>query len=195
MSEWSMTRRGVLAGATAVAAASVGGAAGASAKVLSGPDEELAWTPAWRIKEMFKARSLSPLEFAQFLVGRVERNAHLGAFITVFPEHLIDAARAATERPGDGLLAGLPVSVKDTVFTKGQRTTLGSALFKDHVPETDSVASEQVKRHGGIIFAKSNTPEFALNRRTFNLVSRESLNPWDTTRTSGGSSEIGRAHV
>lgn len=187
MSEWGFTRRGVLAGATAVAATSVGGATGALAAAAR-PDEELAWTPAWRIKEMFRARSLSPLEFAKFLVERTERNEHLGAFITVFPEHLLDAARAATDRPGEGLLAGLPVSIKDTVFTKGQRTTLGSALFKDHVPETDSVASEQVKRHGGIIFAKSNTPEFALNRRSFNLVSREARNPWDTTRTSGGSS-------
>lgn len=190
--EKGVSRREVLAaGAVSVTAASLAAtAANAAAPKTSagGRDDELAWTPAWRIKEMFKARQLSPLEYAQFLVARVERNQHLGAFITVFPEHLLEAAKAATEKPGDGLLAGLPVSVKDTVFTKGQRTTLGSALFKDHVPDIDSVASEQIKKHGGIIFAKSNTPEFALNRRSLNMVSREAVNPWDTTRTSGGSS-------
>lgn len=185
-----LSRRDVLAaGAAGVTAVSIAAPLDAtpSAKAASTGDE-LAWTPAWRIKQMFAARQLSPLEFAQSLLARTERNQHLGAFITVFPEHLLESAKTATDRPGDGLLAGLPISVKDTLFTKGQRTTLGSALFKDHVPDKDSVASEQVKKHGGIIFAKSNTPEFALNRRSMNLVAREAVNPWDTTRTSGGSS-------
>jgi Asp-tRNA(Asn)/Glu-tRNA(Gln) amidotransferase A subunit family amidase len=189
-----LTRRDVLAagtaGVTAAALAPAAQAKPAAAKAGGGDggDDELAWTPAWRLKEMFKARQLSPLEYARFLVARLDRHAELGAFITVFPDHLLEQAKAATERPGDGLLAGLPVSVKDTVFTKGQRTTLGSLLFKDHVPDVDSVASEQIKKQGGIIFAKSNTPEFAMNRRSFNMVSREAVNPWDTTRTSGGSS-------
>lgn len=156
------------------------------------PDEELAWTPAWRLRELFAGRKLSPLEFARFLLARVERHADLGAFITVFPELLLEQAAAATERYGRGEAAapllGLPVSVKDTVFTKGQRTTLGSRLFQDHVPEVDSVASERVKQAGAIIFAKSNTPEFAMNRRTLNLVTREAVNPWDLRRTAGGSS-------
>lgn len=158
----------------------------------SGQDEALAWTPAWRLREMFQARSLSPLEYAKALLARVERHAGLGAFITVFPEQLLDQAAAATQAyaRGDAAapLLGLPVSVKDTVFTKGLRTTLGSRLFEDHVPETDAVAAERVKAAGAIIFAKSNTPEFAMNRRTMNLVAREALNPWDRTRTTGGSS-------
>jgi len=155
-------------------------------------DDELAWTPAWRLREMFTARQLSPLEFARFLLARVERYSDLGAFITVFPELLLEQAAAATERfaRGETLapLTGLPVSIKDMVFTKGQRTTLGSRLFADHVPETDSVAAEQLKAAGAIIFAKSNTPEFAMNRRSMNMVAREAVNPWDRTRTSGGSS-------
>lgn len=158
----------------------------------SGQDESLAWTPAWRLREMFERRSLSPLEFARFLLARVERHAGLGAFISLFPELLLEQAAAASDAyaRGDAAapLLGLPVSVKDTIFTKGQRTTLGSRLFVDHVPDTDSVASEQVKKAGAIIFAKSNTPEFAMNRRTMNLVTREALNPWDRTRTTGGSS-------
>jgi aspartyl-tRNA(Asn)/glutamyl-tRNA(Gln) amidotransferase subunit A len=158
--------------------------------MMTAPDDELAWTPAWRLRELFRARKLSPLEYAEFLAARMERLEHLGAFITTFPEQLIEQASAASERKGDDLplLHGLPVSIKDVIFTKGQRTTLGSLLFADHVPKEDSVASEQVKKLGGIIFAKSNTPEFAMNRRCFSLVAREALNPWDTTRTSGGSS-------
>jgi Asp-tRNA(Asn)/Glu-tRNA(Gln) amidotransferase A subunit family amidase len=155
-------------------------------------DEALAWTPGWRLREMFLARQLSPLEFARFLLARAERYADLGAFISVFPDLLLEQAAAATERYARGealpALAGLPVSIKDVVFTKGQRTTLGSRLFEDHVPEIDSVASEQLKKAGAIIFAKSNTPEFAMNRRSMNLVAREAVNPWDRTRTSGGSS-------
>ena len=126
---------------------------------------------------MFRAHELSPLEFARFLLERVERHAGLGTFISVFPELLIEQAEAATVRlmRGDDLplLHGLPVTVKDSIFTKGQRTTLGSLLFKDHVPEVDSVASERLKQAGAIIFAKTNIPEFALFRRTFNLLTRD----------------------
>jgi Asp-tRNA(Asn)/Glu-tRNA(Gln) amidotransferase A subunit family amidase len=156
-------------------------------------DTELAWTPAWRLREMFASRELSPLEFAQSLLARVERLDDLGAFITVFPEHLLSEARAATDHYARGieglpLLHGLPVSLKDSIATKGQRTTYASLLFKDHVPNEESVASERLKQSGGIIFAKSNLPEFELNRRSVNLVTKECLNAWNRKRTSGGSS-------
>lgn len=184
-----LTRRNVLAGGAASVAAS-SFLTPSSIMAASDLNDELAWTPAWRLKEMFAGRQLSPLEYARFLLDRIEGHRDLGAFITVFPELLLKQAKAATERTGDDLplLHGLPVSIKDTVFTRGQRTTLGSLLFTDHVPDVDSVASERVKQTGGIIFAKSNTPEFAMNRRSLNHVSREAVNPWDTTRTSGGSS-------
>ncbi|MBW8752748.1 MAG: amidase [Sphingomonadales bacterium] len=156
-------------------------------------DAELAWTPAWRLRKMFAARQLSPLEFAQFLLARVEKLEDLSAFITVFPEHLLTEAKAATENYARGLeglplLHGLPVSLKDSIATKGQRTTYGSLLFKDNVPEVESVASERLKQSGGIVFAKTNLPEFELNRRSINLLTEECLNAWDRTRTSGGSS-------
>ncbi|MET0241170.1 MAG: amidase [Sphingobium sp.] len=154
--------------------------------------EELAWTPAWRIREMFGDGSLSPVEYAEHLLARADRLSHLGAFISLFPEHLLAEAQAATEALGKGddlpPLHGLPVSAKDTVMTKGLRTTLGSKLFEDFVPEADSPSVHYTKEAGGIIFGKTNTPEFAMNRRSMNLVSREAVNPWDQTRTSGGSS-------
>jgi Asp-tRNA(Asn)/Glu-tRNA(Gln) amidotransferase A subunit family amidase len=188
------SRRELLMTGVAGMAASTFGPTEANAssrtKSDSGADGELAWTPAWRLRQMFSARELSPLEFAEFLVARTERHSDLGAFITVFPEHLLEQARIATEQRGEDLplLHGLPVSLKDNIFTSGQRTTLGSRLFKDQVPDVDSVASERLKKAGGIIFAKSNMPEFALYHRSLNLLCREALNPWDTTRTSGGSS-------
>lgn len=154
--------------------------------------DELAWAPAWQIKELFEGGDLSPSEYADYLLDRCSLYSHYGAFITLFPEYLREQASAATERYARGeqrgLLDGLPVSVKDTIFTKGQRTTLGSLAFADMVPDTDAVPCERIRAEGGIIFAKTNTPEFALNRRTVNLVSREALNPWDRRRTSGGSS-------
>jgi Asp-tRNA(Asn)/Glu-tRNA(Gln) amidotransferase A subunit family amidase len=158
-----------------------------------GQPDELAWTPAWQLRELMGARLLSPVEYARFLLDRVERyGTRLGAFISVFPDHLLDAARSAEVAIMRGgplaPLHGLPISVKDILWTKGQRTTLGSKLFADFIPDRDSVAIERIRQAGGIVFAKANLPEFSMNRRTLNLVAREALSPWDARRSSGGSS-------
>lgn len=183
-------RRTVLKGlAAAVAVSAVGAPAFAAAS------DDLAWTPAWRLRELMVAKKLSPVEYARFLLERVERyGTELGAFITVFPDHLLTSAKAAEAMimRGEKLprLHGIPVSVKDLLWTKGLRTTLGSAVFADFVPDRDAVSVERVRREGGIVFAKANTPEFGMNHRSVNLVSREALNPWDPERkrSSGGSS-------
>jgi Asp-tRNA(Asn)/Glu-tRNA(Gln) amidotransferase A subunit family amidase len=153
-------------------------------------DDELAWMPGWRLRELFAARKLSPLEYARFLLNRIDRNRNLGAFITVDGDDLIDGAAAATKlnRPDLPLLHGLPVSVKDLIYTKGLRTTMGSRLLTDFVPNDDAVAVERVRRAGGIVFAKTNTPEFGKYLRTMNLIASEACNPWDTSCTAGGSS-------
>lgn len=183
-------RRALISGAGAFAAAIA--PTGLSASAASGccADDELAWTPAWRLREMFRSRTLSPLEYASFLLDRIEKHKNLGAFITVDGDYLLDRAKAATEARGPDLplLHGLPVSVKDLTFTKGLRTTMGSRIFADFVPDVDSVAVERVRRAGGIVYAKTNTPEFGKYFRTMNLVAPEACNPWDTARTSGGSS-------
>jgi Asp-tRNA(Asn)/Glu-tRNA(Gln) amidotransferase A subunit family amidase len=139
---------------------------------------------------LFIERRLSPLEYARFLLERIERTRELGAFITVDGDRLIDAAKAASELSGPDLplLHGLPVSVKDLIYTQGLRTTMGSRLFADYVPDADAVAVERVRKAGGIVFAKSNTAEFGKHFRTMNLIAPEACNPWDTTRTAGGSS-------
>ncbi len=181
-------RRKLIAGTVGAAASLMlpWGAARSAAKA----SDELAWIPAWKLQEMFRRRSLSPLEYARFLVRRIEDHKALGAFITVDGDYLIDQARIASEVSGRDLplLHGLPVSAKDLLYTKGLRTTMGSRIFAGQVPDRDAVVIERVRAAGGILFAKTNTPEFGKATRTVNLVADEARNPWDTKRTSGGSS-------
>ena len=89
--------------------------------------------------------------------------------------------RRTGNRVGDplGPLHGVPVCIKDLFWTKGIRTTYGSKLFEDFVPESDAIFAERLRGAGAIIFAKNNTPEFGMNRRSLNLVARECLTPWD----------------
>ena len=155
--------------------------------------EELSWIPAWRLREMLVARELSPVELMQHVLERAERlGPELHPFLSVVPELALGEARAAEAAiaRGDelGPLHGIPVSVKDVLWTRDIRTTLGSKLYEDFVPDEDCIPVERLRRAGAIVFAKANAPEFSLNRRTVNLLGPETLNPWDTRRSSGGSS-------
>lgn len=107
--------------------------------------------------------------------------------------HALEERRAAGEDPGP--LWGVPFSVKDTYDTAGVRTTYGSRVFADHVPERDAELVRRVRAAGGILIGKTNTPEFAIHVRTVNDLNPETRNPWDTTRTSGGSSGGSAASV
>ncbi|MFT3965294.1 MAG: amidase, partial [Sphingobium sp.] len=155
--------------------------------------DELAWTPAWKLREMIGNRRLSPVELMTAHLARVERlQPVISPFITIDAEGAAASAREAEAvvMRGDplGPLHGIPVSIKDLLITKGLRTTYGSRLFEDYIPDVDTVASERLKAAGAIIFAKANTPEFGLNRRSMNMVADETLCPWDLERSSGGSS-------
>lgn len=99
--------------------------------------------------------------------------------------------REATGEPG--WLAGLPLAIKDVNDVAGVRTTYGSPIFKDHVPETSHPVVERIERKGGIVIAKSNTPEFASGGSTFNEVFGRTSNPWNTSLTPGGSTGGGAA--
>ncbi|MGD9802029.1 MAG: amidase [Hyphomicrobiaceae bacterium] len=99
--------------------------------------------------------------------------------------------REAADEPG--WLAGLPVAIKDITDVAGVRTTYGSPIFKDHVPETSHAVVERIERKGGIVIAKSNTPEFASGGSTFNEVFGRTTNPWNTALTPGGSTGGGAA--
>jgi amidase len=120
-------------------------------------------------------------------------NPRVNAIVTlVEPERALaaaDAADAARSRGEPlGVLHGLPLAVKDLEETAGLRTTYGSPLFADHVPDADSLMVARLRRAGGIIIGKTNTPEFGAGSQTFNRVFGVTRNPYDLARTPGGSS-------
>lgn len=160
---------------------------------MSGESDQLTWQSAWSLRERMAAKELSPVEVTEHFLDRIgQLDSDLHAFITVDPEGALDQARAAERAilAGEelGPLHGVPLGIKDQFWTKGLRTTGGSAVFKDFVPTEDSVHAERVRRAGAVILGKTNTPEFGLYGRTVNRVAQESRNPWNVELTTGGSS-------
>ena len=126
-------------------------------------------------------------------LARIERiNPKVNAIVTLLAEQGTELAAAADERLARGedvgLLHGLPIAHKDLVETKGIRTTFGSPIYKHHVPERDELIVQRLKNAGAITIGKTNTPEFGAGSHTYNEVFGETLNPYDTTKTCGGSS-------
>ncbi len=156
-------------------------------------DSDLAFAPATDIRRMIANREISSAELTEFFFQRIdELNPQLNAYLALCPDQAMADARAADEavRNGDplGPLHGVPISVKDLELTKGVTTTMGSAVFRDRVPDIDSVVVERVKAAGAILLGKTNTPEFGQSGTTENLVSEACRNPWNTDYTPGGSS-------
>jgi aspartyl-tRNA(Asn)/glutamyl-tRNA(Gln) amidotransferase subunit A len=156
-------------------------------------DELSGWSPGWRLVELMAARQVSPVEVMSALLARIERlDPTIHAFMATDPESALAQARAAEASiaRGDplGPLHGLPVAVKDNLWTAGMVTTGGSALYKDFVPAQDNIAVERTRAAGGIIVGKTHLPEFAAFPRTINRLVAECVNPWDTTRVTGASS-------
>jgi amidase len=122
-------------------------------------------------------------------------NPVLNAVITLNSDKAITAARRidSTPMPERGPLAGLPVGIKDVTETAGLRTTFGSELFADHVPDTDAAIVRRLRAADAIILGKTNTPEFAAGANTRNELFGATVNPWDTSRTVGGSTGGGAA--
>ena len=116
----------------------------------------------------------------------------MNAIVTLVPEQALEAAKKADVRlvKGEtpGRLHGLPVAHKDLVETKGIRTTYGSPIYKDHVPDFDCLIVERMKAAGAITLGKTNTPEFGAGSQTFNQVFGATCNPYNTDLTCGGSS-------
>ena len=130
---------------------------------------------------------------------RYTRSTASTRFFTVSGEVALDQARAIDRRidRGEpvGALAGVPVSIKDQFWTKGIRTTSGSRIYADHVPEEDSLHVARMKAADGVIIGKTATPEFGTFWRTAGRVAPECVNPWDPRCTSGGSSGGAAASV
>lgn len=156
-------------------------------------DVDLAFTPAWRLRELIDARELSPVDLTAHLLQRIEAlNPRLNAFLTVCADEALAAARIAEEQvargEAAGALHGIPVPIKDLSRTAGVRTTRGSLIYKDDVPDHDDMVVAKIKAAGGIVIGKTNTPEFGHRGTTENLLGEPGRNPWDLERTPGGSS-------
>src|SRR5687767_698623 len=140
-----------------------------------------------------RARKVSVTETVQAHLAQIERvNPKVNAIVTLTAERALDEARvkdaalARGERPGP--LFGLPVVHKDLVPTRGIRTTYGSPIYRDHVPDEDGLIVERLRAAGAVTPGKSNTPEFGAGSQTVDEVFGRTLNPYDPTKTCGGSS-------
>ena len=156
-------------------------------------DSELAFAPATEIRRLVAGGEISAVELTRLFYRRIESlNPRLNAYLTLCPDEALASAQAADNavRRGDslGLLHGIPISVKDLELTQGVRTTMGSAVFGDRVPEIDSIVVERVKAAGAVILGKTNTPEFGQSGTTENRLGAPCRNPWNTDCTPGGSS-------
>jgi len=148
---------------------------------------------AVEMARMIRAKKLSAREALAAHLKQIERvNPKVNAIVTLVPEMAADAAAKADEMQAHkaslGPLHGLPVAHKDLLETRGIRTTYGSPLYKDYVPTEDDIVVERMRRAGAIIVGKTNTPEFGAGSQTFNKVFGATLNPYDLTKTCGGSS-------
>ncbi len=137
-----------------------------------------------------RLREVSARDVMTAYLDRIETlNPDINAIISLRPrEELLAEADAADFAPASGPLHGLPVAVKDLVATKGIRTTWGSPLYADHVPEADDRLALRLRRAGAILIGKTNVPEFGAGSHSFNPVFGVTRNPYDHTRTAGGSS-------
>ena len=153
---------------------------------------DIALQPAHALAEAIRRREVSSRELLEHYLARVERlNPPLNAVVTVDADGArlaADAADASLARGEPaGRLHGVPMTIKDTYQTAGVRTTCGLAAW-DHVPEHDAEAVRRLRGAGAVIFGKTNTPTLAGDWQTYNPIFGTTNNPWDTARTTGGSS-------
>lgn len=156
-------------------------------------DQSIVTASATELVAALRDRTLSSRELLETFLARIdELNPSLNAFVTIDVERALDAARAADEATArgtaTGALHGLPMTIKDAIETAGLRTTAGAPEMADYVPARDADAVARLRAHGAVIFGKTNLPVFAMDWQTYNPVVGTTNNPWDTTRTPGGSS-------
>src|SRR3989440_831163 len=154
---------------------------------------DLCFLTAVQLADRIRRRDVSVTEVVRAHLAQIERvNPKVNAIVPLPAECALDDARAKDaalargEAPGP--LFGLPVAHKDLVPTKGIRTTFGSPIYRDNVPAIDGLIIERLRAAGAVTLGKTNTPEFGAGSQTFNEVFGRTLNPYDVTKTCGGSS-------
>ncbi|MBX6427009.1 MAG: amidase [Variibacter sp.] len=162
-----------------------------SPRPSTAPEPELMRMDACAVVARLRDGSLSPHDLLDALEKRI---AAVDPVVNALPTLCFDRARAHADRllkrpaAERGLLAGLPVPIKDLTEVEGVRTTYGSPIFADYVPAKSNILVENLEANGAVIYAKSNTPEFGAGANTFNEVFGATLNPWNTARSAAGSS-------
>ena len=156
-------------------------------------DERLAYEPATELLELIATKQVSPVELAEMFFDRIARlDPRIDSFLLVTRDLALKQAQAAEDAVmrGDklGALHGLPVPIKDTQMTAGVRTTMGSVVHEDRVPERNAAVVERVLNAGAVMLGKTNVSEFGMVGTCENSLGVPGRNPWDTSRTPGGSS-------
>ena len=156
--------------------------------------EPLVFRSARQLAAQLANRELSAVEVMRAFLEQIERvNPRVNAIVTLRPADELLAEAAAADRKlaaaeAIGPLHGLPIAIKDLSLTRGLRTTFGSTLYRNFVPTSDDLYVERVRGAGAIIIGKTNTPEFGAGSQTFNALFGATRNPYDLTKTCGGSS-------
>ncbi len=173
-------------------AAQILGVAAAS-QLLAKEGSDICFLTATEMAELIRRKKLSARETLDAHLKQIERvNAQVNAIVTLVAEQAMANAIKADEMQAHGAplgpLHGLPIAHKDLVETAGIRTTFGSRIFKDNVPMHDAILVARIRKAGAICVGKTNTPEFGAGSQTFNAVFGATKNPFDLTKTCGGSS-------
>ena len=145
--------------------------------------DELAFLTAIEQAELIRRGEVSSRELIELYLGRIERlDPDLNAFVTVCGEEALAA------EPADGPFKGVPFPIKDLQETAGVRTTCSSLAYADYVPDFDAAVVRRLKEAGFVVIGKTNSPELGITATTESRLNGACRNPWDTTRTPGGSS-------
>ena len=148
-------------------------------------NDELAFAPALRLAQLVRDREVSPLELAQLYLDRIARlDPELNAYVTVDEA----AVLATAAEPHDGPFAGVPISIKDLNETAGLRTTYSTKAHAQNVPAFDAAVVRRIREAGFVVLGKTNTPELGTIGVTESELNGACRNPWDLSRTPGGSS-------
>ncbi len=167
--------------------------AAAATPLLAAQSSDICFLTAVEMAALIRRKKLSAREVMAAHLKQIDRvNPKVNAIVTLVAEQALENARKADESQTKGTplgpLHGLPIAHKDLVETAGIRTTFGSLIFKDFVPKEDAIIVERIRRAGAIAVGKTNTPEFGAGSQTFNRVFGATKNPYDLTKTCGGSS-------
>jgi amidase len=154
-------------------------------------DRGLVRESACAVVTKLRAGEVTPLDLLDVLEQRIgEVDGKVNALPTLCFDRARRRARALMKKPTSerGLLAGLPIPIKDLIHVEGVLNTQGSPIYKDAISTFSDIIVEHLEHNGGVVYAKSNTPEFGAGANTFNEVFGATLNPWDTSRSAAGSS-------